>query len=176
MEAEFSLWLLPAATHEAVLLETIACLSTLLGGPGFAPHVTIQGDIALPRERLHLPLARLAARMPVQSWRVERVENGEHFFRCLYLRFGDQSAFAAMQKTARALTRTADGLSPFPHLSLAYADPDPGNARLCETLVDDFAAQEMVFDRLAVCRSSKHVPVPEWECLAQYPLATALNQ
>lgn len=171
MLAEYSLWLLPAAEHEAPLLETIARLSTLLGGAGFLPHVTVQGDIALPRERLDAPLARLAARLPVQRWRVEKVETSAHFFRCLYLRFGEQPAFADMQRAARAVTRTSEGLSPFPHLSLAYSDAHPDNARLGDLLSEEFTDQEMVFDRLAVCRSSQHVPIPDWECLAEYSLS-----
>ena len=167
---ETSVWLLAGPGHEPVLLETIARLSALLGGAGFAPHVTIQGDIAMPRERLERPLAQLASRTPLQRWRVGRAECGTHFFRCIYLRFGASAAYDAMQGAVQALTRTAEGLSPFPHLSLAYGDAHPDNEKMCALLDREFMAQEIVFDRLALCRSSSHVPIAEWECLAQYPL------
>ena len=173
---ETSVWLLPDANHEPVLLETIARLSALLGGAGFAPHVTLQGDIALPWDRLAAPLARLATRMAVQRWQVDRVECGAHFFRCLYLRFGVQSAFDELQGAVRAVTGTAKGLSPFPHLSLAYGDAHPDNPRLCDLLAGEFVAREIVFDRLAVCRSASTLPISEWECLAEYPLCLQHEQ
>ena len=50
--AQYSVWLLPDTQSEARLLETVARLSVLLGGPSFVPHLTVQGDIALPMERI----------------------------------------------------------------------------------------------------------------------------
>ena len=167
---ETSIWLLPDERHEPALMETIARLSILLGGASFSPHVTIQGDIAVAREKLAHAVARLAARTPVQRWQVDRVECSPHFFRCLYLRFTVQAEFFDLRRAAQALTHTTLGLSPFPHLSLAYGDAHPDNAKLCDLLAGEFSAQEIVFDRLAIYRSSSHVPISAWECLAQYPL------
>ena len=170
MASEYSLWLLPGADCEPALAAAIARLSAELGGAHFAPHLTIQGDIGLPLERLTGPASKLAARISRQRWRVQQVECGTHFFRSLYLRFAVEPAFADMQNTSLALTGTRDGLSPFAHLSLAYGPPHPDSARLCRILSGEFAEKEIAFDRLAISRSSSTVPIPEWECLAQYSL------
>lgn len=171
MSHQYSVWLLPEANHEARLASHMARLSAHLGGPMFSPHVTVQGDITLPPEPLAGLLGRLAMSTAPQRWRIDQVEASDHFFRCLYLRFAAEPTFTDMQHTMEAFTRTAQGLSPFAHLSLAYVAPHPGLARLLEPLSETFVGQSLVFDRLALCQSSKHLPIADWRCLEQYPLA-----
>jgi 2'-5' RNA ligase len=168
--AQYSIWLLPDPLSEPRLLETIARLSVLMGGPSFLPHVTVQGDIAQTLGPLRAQVQRMAQQCAPQCWTVGTVECSPHFFRSLYLRFARVPEFARLQQLSRRCTGTARGLSPFPHLSLAYGDPHPGNTGLCDILVEEFADQEIRFDRIAICRSSKSVPIPQWECLAQFPL------
>ena len=170
MASEYSIWLLPCAGDAALLQGVVEELSGALGSPGFTPHLTIQGDIALPRQTLQGALVGLAARASVQRWRVAGLEQGQHFFRCLYLRFTEQPAFAEWQRASAALTGTAEGLSPFPHLSLAYAKPHTGHAELAQPRRAALAARDITFDRLAIWRSSKDVAIPDWACVAQHPL------
>ncbi len=170
MLAEYSIWLLPMSAQESTLAATVTRLSNALAGAVFAPHVTIQGDLTQPLEKLAEFSAALAERVVVQNWRVRRVENSPHLFRCLYLRFGVAPGFEALQEASRAFSKTTDGLSPFPHLSLAYGNAGPAHAQARADLAREFMAREIVFDRLAICRSSKNVPVADWQCLAMYPL------
>ncbi len=170
--AQYSVWLLPSPEHERRLVDTVARLSALLQGPVFTPHVTLQGDLALTKERLATATGMLARRMPVQRWRVDAVETTPHFFRCLYLRFTTDPAFAAMQAAVQRCSRTRSGLSPYPHLSLAYGEPQPATAEQEHTLQKEFAGQHIVFDRLAIYRSSKHVPIAEWAAVSLHPLRT----
>ena len=169
--AQYSVWLLPDTPSEARLLETVARLSVLLGGPSFVPHVTVQGDIALALEPLYTQVQRLAQQCASLSWTVSTVECSPHFFRCLYLRFAPTEQFAWLQQATRKCAGTTRGLSPFPHLSLAYGDSHPGNTSLCDILAEEFDGQQITFDQIAVCRSSKSVPIPQWECLARFPLS-----
>jgi len=173
MTNEYSIWLLPTAADTARLNNSIALLSSHLGGPGFAPHVTIQGDITTELEPLSRLLERLAACQAPLRWRVEGVESSEHFFRCLYLRLALTPAFGLMQQATQSITRTTTGLSPFPHLSLAYGEPHPHIAGLMELLAAQYEGQELVFDQLALCRSSKNVPIDQWCILQSYPLSPA---
>ena len=170
-QAQYSIWLLPRADHEAALTATVSRLSTELGGPFFAPHVTIQGDVALTPDQLRPTLARIAAQTPVQHWPVAMVDGTPHFFRCLFLRFDLHQAFTEMQAATQLMTGTAHGLSPFPHLSLAYGDALEAYTRQRQLLAGDYAEQAIVFDRLAICRSSSHVPIAEWLVLEKMTLA-----
>jgi hypothetical protein len=67
---------------------------------------------------------------------------------------------------------TAHGLSPFPHLSLTYGDAYEAYALQRPSLSALYAGGDIVLDRLAICRSSSHVPIEEWTCLTQLPLAS----
>lgn len=170
MVPEYSVWLLPCPADTALLQGVVDELAGTLDSPVFTPHLTIQGDIALPLQALQGALAGLAARASVQRWPIAALENGPHFFRCLYLRFTEQSAFAQLQRASAALTGSATGLSPFPHVSLAYAEPHPRHAELAQARRAALAARDITFDRLALWRSSKDVAIPDWACVAQYPL------
>lgn len=173
MTNEYSIWLLPNTADTARLNNSIALLSGHLGGPVFAPHVTIQGDISTELAPLSHLLERLAACQAPLRWRVDGVESSEHFFRCLYLRLSLTPAFGLMQQATQAITRTATGLSPFPHLSLAYGEPHPNIAGLLGPLAEHYEGQELVFDQLAVCRSSKNVPIEQWCILESHSLSPA---
>ena len=167
---EYSLWLIPSDAHETALAETIARLSTLMEGTPFEPHVTIQGDLDLPREQLTELARELAARTRVQRWPVQRVETGEHFFRRIYLRFADTPAFADLQRTTRASAGTPVGLSPYAHLSLVYGESHPDNARTAGTLAGPFDGSFITFDRIALVRSSSSIAIAEWATVATFAL------
>ena len=171
MNPQHSIWLLPDARHEQRLTKTIAELSDVQGASAFGPHVTIQGDLCRPAEALTELIARLAQEVCVQRWRVQAVECSDHFFRCLYLRFAPDASFAALQERTRALTGTPDGLSPFPHLSLAYGHATDATHRLRDELAGTFAGGEVVFDRIARVYSSKDIHIADWRILEQRPLA-----
>lgn len=173
MTNDYSIWLLPTAAHTARLNDSIALWSDHLGGPVFTPHVTVQGDISTEQEPLSRLLERLAACQAALRWRVDGVQSSEHFFRCLYLRLTLTPAFGLMQQATQAITRTEAGLSPFPHLSLAYGEPQPQIAGLLGPLAEQFEGQELVFDQLALCRSSKNVPIDQWCILQTYLLSQA---
>ena len=170
MKPEYSIWLLPEAVLERTLQRTISELAIVQGESAFFPHVTLQGDLCRSLEDLSGPVAGMARDLPAQRWRVRAVECGDHFFRCLYLRFDADAVLTALQDRVRAFTGTADGLSPFPHLSLAYGTVTDATRRARDELAQGFAAREVVFDRIAVIRSSKDVPIAEWRILEEYSL------
>ena len=170
---EYALWLLPGPDHEPTLVETIARLSALMGGAHFEPHVTIQGDIGLPLSTLQQLARSLAGQTPVQRWNIDAVVADDHFFRCLVLRLAPGDAFDTLQRTVAAAAGTTAGQSPYPHLSLAYAQPHPDNQRLCGVLSDQFANRPLTLDRIAVVRCSSQLPVPHWAIESTYPLTPA---
>ena len=171
LPAQYSVWLRPAPADDAAMLHAIAGLSAQYGGHRFAPHVTVQGDLALPLESLHSLVKTMADTLPVQRWQVQAMECSRHFFRRVVLRFAPSDAFTAMQAATQAASQTDVGLSPFPHLSLAYGDDCPDLAGVREALAQEFLGREIVLDRLSICHSAKTVPIADWRYLADYPLA-----
>ena len=173
MTAQYSIWLMPCAADVAQLQALVDDLAPKFGQPSFVPHVTIQGDLALPLETVAAHTRQLAATCAVQTWPVFDVQRSDFFFRCLFLRFNGNAAFDGLQHQAQILSGTADGLSPYPHLSLAYGQVQPHQLALWEALRLRFAGQRVVFDHLAVCLSSKDTPIADWRCVFHAPLAAA---
>ena len=171
LPAQYSVWLRPAATDETALVQTIARLSALYGGPLFAPHATVQGDLSLPLVNLQTLLQPLAQTLPVQRWQIQTVECSPHFFRCVVLRFAPSDAFTTLQAATQAGSQTEVGLSPFPHLSLAYGDKGPDLTGIRQRLAQEYVGREIVLDRLSICHSAKTVPIADWRYLADYPLS-----
>ncbi|MDB5849832.1 MAG: hypothetical protein JWP29_3584 [Rhodoferax sp.] len=173
MTAEYSIWLMPCAADLAVFQAVVDELAPQFGQPAFLPHVTVQGDLALPLDAVAAQVRSLAAAWPAQHWPVVDVERSDFFFRCLYLRFERTPAFDGLQGGAQLFSGTAQGLSPYPHLSLAYGQVQPYQAALVEALRARFKGRTVVFDRLAVCLSSKDIPIAQWRCVVEAPLATS---
>lgn len=172
MSAAYSLWLMPREADLLLLGAEVGRLAPEFGEPVFLPHVTIQGDLDMDLDVLQLHAERIAAGLGPLHWPVRAVESSAHFFRCLYLRFDSTPAFEAMQRAAAAATGTVTGLSPYPHLSLAYGQMRPHHEPLLQAAGRRFVGQDLVFDRLRVVRSSKDIPITEWRGLHDYPLAS----
>lgn len=170
VKSEYSVWILPQAGLEQALQKTILEIAAIQGENTFFPHVTLQGDLCGPSEEMSRSVAMMAQHIPLQRWRVRAVECGDHFFRCLYLRFDEDVALLELQDKVCAFTRTCNGLSPFPHLSLAYGRVTEVTRQAREDLMQRFAACEIAFDRIAVVRSSKDIPITEWRILEQHTL------
>ena len=172
-ESEYSLWLLPAEATQLELAALIARLGVRFGSQPFTPHLTIQGDLSLSLDSVSRAAQSVAAKWPPQRWRVAAVAGSEHFFRSLYLRFDETPAYVGGKKELQSASGSADGLSLFPHLSLAYGATDEVQKRVVIGELSAMIGSEITFDRVVVARSSKWVPIAEWACLATFPFKVA---
>lgn len=170
LPAEYSIWLLAREDQQQVLRAAVEALADRHDGHRFEPHVTLQGDLAMRAGDAVALLDELAASTPVQHWPVLAVESTGHFFRALYLRLGAGSAFERLLRQCEAHSGTAEGLSPYPHLSLAYGPARGDAASELAQLTSDMSGRALVFDRVALCRSSKLVPIADWRLLDVRPL------
>jgi hypothetical protein len=166
----YSLWLMPCAAEAADLRALVAELSAAFGTPPFLPHMTVQGDLAARLKDVSALAARVAAALPRQHWPVRGIEASTAWFRAFYLAFEPRVAFAdALEVSARG-SGTRAGLSPFPHVSLAYGDLDAARK---DALRDRIAARvpaALTFDRLVVALSGSTVGVPSWRALETFTL------
>ena len=168
--AEHSLWLLPCADDAVWLTAMIDDLAPRFGTPPFIAHVTLQGDSVLSCEALSTLARSLAQTIPVQRWPIADVASSAHYFRMLYLAFAANDDFARLQQGTVAVTQTRVGLSPFPHLSLAYGNDSDRAAARARELGAPLHGRTLTFDRLAVARSSCTLPIADWRIAASFAL------
>lgn len=168
--AEYSLWLLPCADDAQWLAAMIDDLARQFGTPPFIAHVTVQGDSVSSCEGLSTLARSLAHTTEVQRWPIADVASSAHFFRTLYLAFAPRDDFTLLQQGAAAATQTRVGLSPFPHLSLAYGNAPDAAAACARELGVRLQGRTLTLDRLAVARSSCTLPIADWRVVASFAL------
>lgn len=166
-----SLWLLAREEQQRALARLVEELAPQHEGHVFEPHVTIQGDLALPEADAPALLRELAMTAPLQSWLVRGVESTEHYFRSLYLRLDAGAAFDAMRRLSAERSGTDAGLSPYAHLSLAYGPTRADAAALRTRLDTEQRGRLLEFDRIALARSGQAVAIADWRVLRVEPLS-----
>ncbi|MET0208002.1 MAG: 2'-5' RNA ligase family protein [Burkholderiaceae bacterium] len=167
---EHSVWLLPSEAQLTALRAQVQALAPRHEGHLFEPHVTVQGDLPLAPEPARALVDRLAAASPPLQWPVGAVEGTEHYFRSLYLRLEAGESFERLCRACVQASGTADGLSPYAHLSLAYG-PTRGDAHaLRARLMRELGGAPLVFDRIALARSGQAVPIDQWALVHVQPL------
>ena len=169
----YSIWLLPAEDDDERLTRVVSELAPLFRTPPFPPHVTVQGDLPQRLADVASAAEKIAASLPVQRWPVRGIEMSDHHFRTLYAAFDGAQSFAPLLESAARLTGTQDGLSPFPHLSLAYGPLDPLRKQSLAAEVAEALPRHIVFDRVVVALSGKTIPIPSWRALQSFALPAA---
>ncbi|MCC6380188.1 MAG: hypothetical protein IT519_15345 [Burkholderiales bacterium] len=170
----YSFWLVPEASLERELDKLVRALAPLFGMPAFSPHATVQGDLDLSAEDAEMLARRLVEEESPLAWRAWGIQWTEHPFRAFFVAFDRADRFRALTERSAKLTGTREGLSPFPHLSLAYGSlPVREKIARSRPLAGAIDGRTMTFDRLVVALSGKDVPIEEWKAVATIPLGQA---
>lgn len=170
----YSFWLVPEPALEQELGKLVRALAPVFGMPPFAPHATVQGDLDLSADDAEMLARELVAGEGPLAWRAWGIQWTEHPFRTFFVAFDRADRFRALLERSAKLTGSREGLSPFPHLSLAYGTlPVREKIARSRPLSGAIDGRTMVFDRLVVALSGKEVPVEEWRAVATIPLARA---
>jgi hypothetical protein len=170
-EPAYSLWLLAEPAAQDRLVDLVEALAPRFGTRAFAPHVTVQGDLRRRLKDVTAAAAALAASLPVQRVAVRGIEQSTHYYRAFYLAFDGFDSFAPLIRRSAEAFGSDDGLSPFPHLSLAYGTLGAdAKAAIARELAAGVPAT-LTFDRLAVSLSGKSVGIASWRVLQTFALA-----
>jgi len=167
----YSFWLVPEPALEAELTKLVRALAPVFGMPAFAPHATVQGDLDLSADDAEMLARELVAGEAPLAWRAWGIQWTEHPFRTFFVAFDRADRFNALRDRSAKLVGSRDGLSPFPHLSLAYGNlPVREKIARSRPLAGAIDGRSMTFDRLVVALSGREVPVDEWKTVATIPL------
>lgn len=169
----YSFWLVPEPALEAELGKLVRALAPVFGMPAFVPHATVQGDLDLSADDAEMLARELVAGESPLAWRAWGIQWTEHPFRTFFVAFDRADRFHALLDRSAKLTGSRDGLSPFPHLSLAYGNlPVREKIARSRPLAGAIDGRTIRFDRLVVALSGKEVPVQDWRVVASIPLGS----
>ena len=164
----YALWLAPSADSAQALSQPMAWLRDQLGGPAFAPHVTLLGRISGEEATLVEHTAGLAGRLARLRARITGVSGETCYFRCLY---------ATLDKSAPLVGAQADALSAFgyaarddylPHVSLWYGQLDGDEKGRLRSALTTRLPGEIEIDRLQLVHVT--VDVSGWRVVAEAEL------
>jgi len=116
----YFLWLEPSGKIYELLATTIAHLSQAHGGPLFAPHVTLLGDIAGQEGKLINKTKKLARALSPFDLTLTVPAFQDQYFRCLFMRVKETSTLLEAHRLARKVFHKEGAPLYVPHLSLLY--------------------------------------------------------
>ena len=116
----YFLWLEPTGKIHELLATTIARLSQEHGGPLFAPHVTLLGEIAGQEGTLLQQTDKLAHALSPFELTLTVPAFQDQYFRCVFMRVEATAALVEAHTRARTVFHQEDAQPYLPHLSLLY--------------------------------------------------------
>lgn len=165
-----SIWLCPDWKAKKDLTLQIESLCKTSGTAGFAPHLTLLGDLGgLPRNTLDACLSHLVPLGPVCAI-VRDVVRTEAYFMSLFLDFDLNPSL----DEARERLRVQLGVSKSrfrPHLSLAYGLKGAAmGENEMRTLKDLYCGLEIHLTEICIAASAKEIPIDRWKALKRLRL------
>ncbi|MBT9386289.1 2'-5' RNA ligase family protein [Pseudooceanicola sp. CBS1P-1] len=165
-----SVWLAPADPEATALQAEIDRIAGITGTEAFRPHVTLLGDIAVPRARLSQVLRDLA-RLPAPGPLVRDLAGEATRFRALYLDLAPCAGLAALrQRLEAALPEVALSDAFRPHLSLGYGNKAHARLGTERENLKGWTGKALRLGAVQLVRSAQDVPVADWQVLESHPL------
>ena len=121
-EKKYALWLMPEGSTYDLLKREIASLCAEFSAPMFEPHITLLGGIVGQEEGVISKAKQFADLIDPFVVTLEKIDFLEEYYRCLFLRVGeDQWILEANLKARDLFNRQSDDRF-MPHLSLLYGE------------------------------------------------------
>ena len=163
---EHSLWLLPSRPDEKRLQELIQELSAEFGTPCFQPHLTLLGDVALGRAKIKQGARQALTNTAPINAQVLEIGYLDEYFRSFFLRMNHQPALLALYERSCQQLGVAPDSGFMPHISLLYGPLQLAAKKALQMrLMPALVRETICFDRVAVVRSAKSVPIHDWTVL-----------
>ena len=169
----YSIWLTFEPVIQARLRETISQLADSFVSPKFEPHVTLVGEIDLPKGEIATLCARYTSRLSAQQVTVNCVGKNGGYFMALFLKVDLPAALIEARKhLATALGPEPLGLDPA-HISLAYGNRNlPDNIDTNSPLHAAYVGTQLLAKQIEIVESSRSKPIDQWRSVQSFELAS----
>ncbi|RMG70798.1 MAG: hypothetical protein D6722_08120 [Bacteroidetes bacterium] len=172
MRMAYSLWLLPAKDDAVWMAALQHRLRSFLGGPGFAPHLTLWGQVPALSPATLDTLARISRHILPLALPLSGKGQGDLFFRAVVLEVDPIPPLLALRESVAQELRVEDPRPYAPHFSLAY-----GHYTTAQRLqaLDQIGPlpETCTVDRLSILRTGEagKILLPDaWEEIRTWPL------
>jgi len=165
-EEVFSLWLIPKGEIADELSSLIVRLSREHSTPSFEPHVTLIGEINLPRPAAISRTRELAASIRSFDVRLNRVAHHDRYFQCVFLLADKTAEIMKAHSTACAVFQQKDTKEYMPHLSLLYGRLDAKTRQ--RVILDTGDMMNIIFRANEIFLYCTEGEPAAWHCLSRF--------
>ena len=172
-----SVWLMPHAADERRLSAIVDELAAEFDAPRFRPHLTLVEDNATDAAELERLAGRLGAGITAFAAAIAGIGATDLYYRSLYARFAAAGPLLELKRRAIATIAFSPIADFLPHVSLLYGVAEgPHKRQAVAALEQRLAGAAIRFDRVAVVRSAKSIPISEWAVRAAFPLGPSSSE
>jgi len=163
----YALWIMPEGDAYKLTNSYITKLSDAYDLPKFEPHVTLLGSVHSPDAST---LQALAHSLPPFRIRfASQPQYLDEYFRCLFLKAHETPELVATFSKASQLFGF-EGLTYFPHLSLAYGDLSVETKLEMIQSLGEIPEIEFEARHLSLVSASTGKPISSWKVVERFPL------
>ncbi len=168
----YSIWLTFDIISQKRLRRTIASLAHEFGGPNFEPHCTIVGETNLTASQIAVTCERLCRGLHQQQIEVSGLAGDLGYYMALFLQLSLPQKLTDLQLDLARELDVDPSCIPASHVSLAYSERNLMTQLngLNSHIADLLGQHVLVCKQVEVVRSSRTIPVREWETLYTLPL------
>ena len=166
----YALWLMPNGEVYDRLARVIIELGHKYQAPVFEPHVTLLAGIPGPEEPIVGQCHRLAAMVEPYSIQLNKLDQLDEFYRCVFVRVQETGPVMETNLKAREFLGLEQGPPYMPHLSLLYGDfPELTKRQIIHSLGESWDLKFLA-DRLYLIDARGGLP--DWRRLGEFAFRT----
>lgn len=166
----YSLWLTFAPDVQRDLSGAVSQLAQQAKTPVFEPHMTLIGDLDLPRSEALQLTSSLSPAFQGERAKVLGLDFGKTYFQSVFLTLELSPAASCMRQSVLAQYNKKPAYPP--HISLGYGiDAPDAHAALTGQFQAAFVGQVLRFQSLVLMASSEDRPIEDWLSIHQIGLA-----
>jgi 2'-5' RNA ligase len=136
------------------LAKLIRDLSARLGTVPFTPHITLAGQLALPREQLLSKLSWMASVSDPFTVTCRQFGHEAYWFRAFYLDVSPNPALDGLRQMALNQFQIEDKDRGYlPHISLVYGEPGSGTVERLRAELDSILPLKVEVTRIALVKT-----------------------
>jgi len=158
---------MPAGEIADQLLSLIVRLSHEHSTQKFEPHITLIGELSLPKATAIAMTREIALQIEPFDVKLNEVEHDDRYFRCVFIKADKTPELMRANSVARAVFGQEENEEYMPHLSLVYGNFDSQMRK--RVIRSTGNKMKIVFPAREICLYYTGGRPAGWYCLSRIP-------
>lgn len=162
---EYSLWIVPPPEIYSVCKNIINELSDKFSTPIFEPHITLAGDLVLPKNTVLHKTRKIIKEFKPFIVTSSGVDFGTEYFRSVFIKIDQQPSLTNLFQYTQFTLGIEKKIEFKPHISLVYGNFDEDVKREIIAWIGNRCKFEFEVNSVEVVLSSSNIEISQWRRL-----------